>query len=117
MPGYAPDAAFARSQEAFAQIEGWLDGPEAARLEHAALEEQLEARGREVLRLLLQDHLDLRAAREQRLAQVRGPDGVARTRAETGHGRALSSVFGPVQVSRIAYRAPGVPNVHPGWRR
>lgn len=45
MPEYAPDAAFARSQEAFAQIEGWLDGPEAARLEHAGLEEQLEARG------------------------------------------------------------------------
>jgi hypothetical protein len=66
MPEYAPEAAFARSREAFVQIEGWLDGPQAARLEHAALGEQLEARGREVLRLLLQDHLDLRAAREQR---------------------------------------------------
>ena len=113
MPGYAPDAAFARSQEAFAQIEGWLDGPEAARLEHAALEEQLEARGREVLRLLLQDHLDLRAAREQRHKGVTGPDGVARTRAEAGHTRPLSSVFGPVTVCRIAYRAPGAPNAHP----
>ena len=29
MPEYALDAAFARSREAFAQIEGWLDGPEA----------------------------------------------------------------------------------------
>jgi len=34
-------------------MEEWLDGPEAARLEHAALEEQLAARGREMLRLLL----------------------------------------------------------------
>lgn len=64
MPEYALDAAFARSREAFAQIEGWLDGPEAGRLEHAVLEEQLQARGREVLRLLLQDHQDLRAARD-----------------------------------------------------
>ncbi|HEX9539563.1 MAG TPA: ISKra4 family transposase [Streptosporangiaceae bacterium] len=113
MPEYAPAAAFTRSQEAFAQIEEWLDGPGAARLEHAALEEQLEARGREMLRLLLQDHLDLRSAREQRHEGVTGPDGIARTRAEAGHSRPLSSVFGQVTVSRIAYRAPGARNVHP----
>jgi hypothetical protein len=113
MPEYAPDAAFARSREAFAQIEEWLDGPEAAGLEHAAVEEQLAGRGREILRRLLQDHLDLRAAREQRRERVTGPDGVARTRAETGHSRPLSTVFGLVRVSRIAYRAPGARNVHP----
>jgi len=113
MPGYAPQAAFARSRELFARMEEWLDGPEAARLEHAALEEQLAARGREMLRLLLQDHLDLRAAREPRREQVTGPDGAARTRAEPGHSRPLSTVFGQVEVSRIAYRAPGARNVHP----
>jgi hypothetical protein len=113
MPGYAPEVAFARSREAFADIEGWLDGPQAAGLEHGALEEQLEARGREVLRLLLQDHLDLRAAREQRRQGVTGPDGVPRTRAEAGHARLLATVFGPVTVCRIAYRAPGAPNAHP----
>jgi hypothetical protein len=112
MQEYAPDAAFARSREAFAQIEGWLDGP-AAGLEHAVLEEQLEARGREVLRLLLQDHLNARAAREQRQKGVTGPDGVARTRAEAGHTRPLATVSGPVTVCRIAYRAPGAGNVHP----
>ena len=42
-----------------------------------------------------------------------GADGIARTRAERGHGRALATKFGQVSVSRIAYRAPGVPNVHP----
>jgi hypothetical protein len=94
-------------------MEGWLDGPEAGGLEHAVLEEELQARGREMLRLLLQDHLDLRAAREQRRHQVTGPGGIARTRAEAGHTRPLASVFGPVTVSRIAYRAPGARNVHP----
>jgi hypothetical protein len=113
MSGYAAGAGFARSQEAFALIEGWLDGPEAAALDHAAVEEGLEARGREMLRLLFQDHLDARAAREQRLEQVTGPDGIARRRAERGHCRPLASVFGPVQVSRIAYRAPGARNAHP----
>ena len=87
MPEYAPEAAFARSRELFAQMEEWLDGPQAARLEHAAL--------------------------EQRRDRVTGPDGIARTRAEAGHSRPLSSVFGQVTVSRIAYRAPGARNVYP----
>jgi hypothetical protein len=113
MSEYAPDAVFARSREAFAQVEEWLAGPEAAGLGHAALEEELAARGREIQRRLLQDHLDLRAVRERRRERVTGPDGIARTRAEAGHSRLLSSVFGPVTVSRIAYRAPGAPNVHP----
>jgi len=113
MSGYAQERAFARSREAFAQAEGWLAGPEAAGLDHAAVEEQLAVRGREMLRLLFQDHLDARAAGEQRLEQVTGPDGIARRRAERGHSRPLASVFGPVEVSRIAYRAPGARNTHP----
>ena len=113
MTEYAPDVAFARSREAYAEIEGWLGSPEAAALEHAALEEELTARGRELMRQGLQDHLDLRAAREPRQRRAAGPDGIPRTRAERGHTRLLSTVFGQVTVSRIAYRAPGAPNVHP----
>jgi hypothetical protein len=113
MSGYAPQAGFARSREAFAQAEEWLAGAEAAGLEHGVLEEQLEARGREIVRRLLQDHLDARAAAEPRLAQVTGPDGICRRRAEREHTRPLASACGPVVVSRIAYRAPGAPNVHP----
>ena len=113
MSGYAQETAFARSREAFAQAEEWLAGPEAAGLDHAALEEQLAARGREIQQRLLQDHLDARAAAEPRRAQVTGPDGIVRTRAEAGHTRPLASVFGPVRVSRIACRAPAARNAHP----
>jgi hypothetical protein len=112
MSGYTAEEWFARSREAFAQAQEWLAGPESAVLDHAAIEEELAARGREIQRLLFQDHLDARAAAEPRLAQVAGPDGVCRRRAELGHTRLLASVFGPVVVSRIAYRAPGTPNVH-----
>jgi len=86
------------SREALAQAEEWLSGPEAAGLEHAALEERLEARGREIQRRLLPDHLDLRAAREQRREQVTGPDGIRRTRAEAGHTPLLAKVSGAVAV-------------------
>ncbi len=106
------EGSFERSREAFARAEEWLAGPEAAGLDHAGLEEELAGRGREIQRLLLQDHLDARAAAEPRLARVAGPDGITRSWAEQGHDRALASIFGPVTVTRIAYRGRGVPNVH-----
>ena len=115
MPEYARApgrGGFTRSGAVMAQITGWLDGPRAARLEHADLEEQLDARIRELGRLLLQDHLDARRARERRLERVSGPDGIVRTRPERGHQRQLATVFGKVTVTRIAYRAPGAANVH-----
>ncbi len=107
------EKAFAQARACFEETEAWLAGQEAAALTHAELEEQLGARGRELLRRLFQDHLDLRAAREQRRTDVAGPDGVPRTRTETGHARPLATVFGPVTVTRMAYRAPGAPNMHP----
>jgi hypothetical protein len=85
MQGYAPacrDEAFTGAKEQFAETEEWLAG-EAAGLQHAELEEQLEARRRELTRRLLQGHLDLLAAREERRDDCRGrstPTGSARWR-------------------------------------
>jgi len=125
MQGYAPacrDEAFAGARGQFTETGEWLAG-DAAGLQHAELEEQLEVRGRELVRRLFQGHLDLLAAREVRRDDVAGEDGVVRTRAERGRERPLMTKFGQVSVSRIAYRSPGRPNVHPLdavlnlWRR
>ncbi|MGO9079418.1 MAG: ISKra4 family transposase [Streptosporangiaceae bacterium] len=115
MQGYAAarDDAFAQSGECFRALEDWLASEEAAGLQHADLEEQLDVRGRELLRQLFQDRLDVSAAREVRCRDVAGEDGVVRTRAERGRTRPLMTKFGQVTVSRIAYRSPGRPNVHP----
>jgi hypothetical protein len=43
-------------------------------------------------------------------APVTGPDGITRPRLETGHGRALATLFGTVAVARCAWRKPGAPN-------
>jgi hypothetical protein len=51
-------------------------------------------------------------AREQR-APASGPDGIARTRLETGHARLLATLFGTVTVTRCAWRMPGAPNYRP----
>ena len=106
------DGAFAESRECFRELEDWMASAEAAGLQHGELEEELDVRGRELLRRLFQGRLDLMAAREGRRHDVTGQDGVARTRAEYGRERPLVTKFGQVTVSRIAYRSPGRPNVH-----
>ena len=115
MQGYVPgeDDAFGESRKCFGELEGWLASEEAAGLQHGELEEQLDVRGRALLRQLFQDRLDLTAAREERRRDVTGQDGVVRTRAERGRTRPLVTRFGQVTVSRIAYRSPGRSNVHP----
>ena len=118
MAGYCavpPDDPFAVSQGMFAALAGELAGPAAAGLTASGLEELLDERGREVLRQLLQDHYDLREAREEQQARehpgpVTGADGIVRTRLETGHGRLLATLFGTVRVTRCAWRRPGAGN-------
>jgi hypothetical protein len=106
-------AAFGQSRERFEAMVCWLDGQQAHELTHAELETRLQAEGRELLRQLTQDHLDLRAARETRLVGVVGADGVSRGSAETGRTRSLATVFGPVTVRRRTYREPGHASLHP----
>ena len=92
---------------------GWLDGDPAGGLTHGELEQQLDLRGRELLRRLLQDHLELRARHEPRLEEVLDVRQVSRGSVEAGHRRALGTVFGPVEVERLAYRRKGCANLHP----
>lgn len=109
------DAVFARSRDLAREMEVWLSGGDALSLTHAALEEQLGERGRELLRQFQQDHLDLRTVREQRLpaGAVVDAEGWAHRVVEPDHPRKVTSVFGQVTFSRIAYRAPQTSNLHP----
>ena len=87
MPGYVPEDAagvFGRSAELFESLVGVLQDPATDQVTHGDLEEQVQGRGRELLRQLYQDQLDLRAAREERRQEVAGADGVERTRVEKG---------------------------------
>lgn len=114
MPEYAQDTdteAFAQARDCYGQVERWLGGAGAAALTHAGLEDELGTRGRELLRLLFQGALDLRALREERRDDVTADD-VPRTRVERGHARPLVTVFGDTRVTRMAYRAPGQRNAY-----
>jgi hypothetical protein len=113
-----PGDPFAVSQVMFTALAAEPGGPAAAGLTAAELEDYVDQQGRDVLLQLLQDHYDLRAAREeqharQHRAPVTGTDQVTRTRLETGHSRLLATLFGTVTVTRCAWRKPGAANYCP----
>ena len=108
-----PDGgAFARSREYFGKTEQWLASGEAAGLRHADLEEQLQERGREMLRRMFQDHLGLRGAREERRDDV-----TARTGSRDARGK--GSRPGAGDGVRAGHGDPdglpcaGCPDIHP----
>src|SRR5215203_3592303 len=102
--------AFGRSRDRFETVVSWLGGQESAGCTHAELEARLQVEGRELLRQLLQDHLDLRAQRETRLTGVVGADGVARGSAEAGRRRDLATVFGEAATSVERVTGQGLGN-------
>ncbi len=121
MEPYAPVGGadpFAASVMLVTALVAELESPGAAGLTAYELEQFIAGLGREVQRQMVQDHLDLRAAREEETARehgtaVAGADGITRNRVETGHRRLLSTLFGTVQVTRCAWRRPGAGNLYP----
>jgi hypothetical protein len=111
----APADPFARSRICFESLAEDLAGGRAGEMTHDQLEELVSTRGRELERQLLQDHLDLRALREEQALPAKGEArrAAGRGRVERGHERGLATVFGPVTVRRLAFRAPGRVNVYP----
>ena len=103
---------FSASEALYRGVVGFLGGDEAAALTHSELEARLDLDGRALLCQLYQDHLDLRAARETRAADVRDAAGEARRVVEPGHVRPLETIFGRVAVDRLAYRAKRRENLH-----
>jgi len=107
------DDLFADARERFEGIVTRLQSEEAARMDHAEVEAVLGEEGLEVVRLLLQSHLDLRALREEKRDAVAGSDGVARTHRRPGEGRRLVSLFGDVRATGISYEARGAGALRP----
>ncbi|MGH3496722.1 MAG: ISKra4 family transposase [Nocardioidaceae bacterium] len=108
-----PAGGFAASRQAVEETLAWLEGPDAAALAHGELEDQLDARGRELLRRMYADHLALRAINETRRDAVVDSDDVTHRAVEAGHHRPLTTIFGTVTVERLAYRHRGHPNLYP----
>jgi hypothetical protein len=102
---------YEQSRHAFEDILGRLDSEELRLMTHSDLERELEKMGRELMRKLLQEHLEARAPGE--CAQpVRGSDGVQRSRVRPQE-RKLETIFGTVSVERAGYGQDGTRSLHP----
>lgn len=107
-----PVAGFAAARRCVEELITELESPGTASLTHAELETLISNRGREVLRQLLQGHLELRFLREHPEDKLVGKDGIERAHRRV-HQRQLMTLFGPVTIERIGYGARGSDSLHP----
>jgi hypothetical protein len=103
---------FEESGKKFEKLINELSSGETLKLNHSELESMLNREGLKLLRQLMQDHLDLRSAREERRENVIGADTIVRSQVKKSE-RGLMTIFGPVNVSRLAYAAVGRASLHP----
>ena len=109
-------AALAGPAEQFAGLAAWA-AEEARYLDLGEREKVIGDEGRELQRRLLQATFGIDSAREQRAAGVTSAAGIRHGTVEEGHGRGVTSVFGPVRVTRMAYRNRREPNLYPADAR
>src|SRR6516162_5656159 len=99
---------------AFASLEAWLASPATLHLPLHQIESQQQTKGREVQRLLLQAHLQLRGDGDVgpalRVSQAAGE--VLYTHRRLG-ARSLKTIFGPGEIVRMGYSRAGAPSIYP----
>ena len=102
---------FARSEGVFGELTKRLGGREALAMTHGDLERLLDKAGRELIRQLLQDHVDLRGPGEVRETVV-GAREVRRPHARLRE-RKLETIFGALTVMRMGYSAHDAETLFP----
>ena len=97
-----------------ASLEAWLASRDALQLPLHQIESQQQHKGREVQRLLLLAHLQLRGNGDVGPA-LRVPQATAEllfTHRRLGT-RSLKTIFGPVEIHRMGYSRDGSPSIYP----
>src|SRR5438876_10493469 len=98
----------------FSQLESWLASSSALQLPLRQIESQQQAKGREVQRLLLQAHLQHRGNGDVGPAwQLHRSSGDLLYSHRRLGARSLTTVFGTVELVRMAYSRPGAPSIFP----
>ena len=102
---------YEQAREEFEHIVRYVDSAEVRSMTHSELERELEKKGRELMRKLLQEHLQARGP-GQCAQPVRSADGVERTQVRVQE-RKLETIFGTVAVERAGYGRQGSQSLHP----
>jgi hypothetical protein len=98
-------------REYYDGIVNYLDSEENNSMKLSDLEQELEKRGRELMRILLQKHLNKLSPSRCEQA-VCGSDGINRPNVRA-HDRKIETVFGTISTSRVGYGNEGVASLHP----
>jgi hypothetical protein len=126
LPQYPPPCSMAEPQGSptititnpavreFVLLETWLASSRTLLLPLHLIESQQQTKGREVQRLLLQAHLQLRGHGDVGPAlRVPLPAGEALYTHRRLRARSLKTVFGPVEIVRMGYSRDGAPSIYP----
>jgi hypothetical protein len=102
---------YEQSRQEFEKLVRHLDSEEARMKTHSELERELEKMGRELMRKLMQEHLESRGPGKC-VQPVKGSDEVERPRVRI-QDRKLETIFGTVSVERAGYGQQGSQSLHP----
>ena len=102
---------YGQGRQYFESIVSFLDSRKGSEMDLSQLERELKKRGLELMRQLLQEHMDSRSP-GQCVEPVIGADGVERLRIRPQE-RKVETVFGTVEESRAGYGHEGVNSLHP----
>lgn len=106
------DDQFAGARTIFEGFVGKLSDDNALSMTHDQLEGLVAGEGRELLRQLLEDHLQLRTVLEQKQAAVQGVDKVNRNHVRQRTVK-MTTMVGAVDVTRLTYGARGTTSLVP----
>ena len=100
--------------DALYELERYLAEAEGTGAGLPELERESVRRGREIVRLALQAHLDARSPGDVGAALlVDHPDGTVRLGEKRLHARRIVTIVGELSLSRLGYAAPGHRSIHP----
>ena len=102
---------YEQSRQEFEDIVGRMDSEEVRSMSHSEMERELEKMGRELMRKVLQEHLESRCPGESG-QPIKGADGVQRPRVRVQE-RKLETIFGTVSIERAGYGQEGSGSLHP----
>ncbi len=103
-----------QAKEMLDTVCAYLESPEALAMSHSQLESVVDTRGREVLRLLVQGNITLRARLEacEPIVPVTDSQGDEHTHVRQ-HRRMLETLFGAVEVVRRGHGGREMKSLHP----
>lgn len=102
---------YGQGRECFEHIIRFLDSREGNSMDMSQLEKELEKRGRELMRTLLQEYLDKRSPGTT-IESVLDAEGIRRIE-RPDQERKIETVFGKVNLNRTGYAHKGHKSLHP----